>query len=650
MDDYQTTSDLIIRQVLEQNQYLKHKRPNTNSAFLTQYDKIQSMGGITFATLYTGGVLQTTHQQYKELYSTYYTIDIIKKQAILALTEICPNSIGVRCYFEFDYRSWIRLPTEFEMIEHVKMAQLLIKESFPIEEGNDITCHVAKCTPKIKFAAESKNEKGKLAIGTHLVFAQIIVNTQQLRQLALTLDARITSKYPFFNGIVDAASVHKDNASLRPLYAYKLDECKGCYPIRKPKPIKATTKKPNKPLETKALTNEKSWCGENLVLLESADNYESDSEPEAPLLQNGLECNSEGCIRGKKFASPSVYKPWFILFDNEPDMFDEDLADNLQIKNWIEDMSIVPPFGLRPNIYHKVPDAIEVDNLNVKDGRSIIYKIEKSLFVSKSSETRFSSQSHTDLYSVVSEIIHDFDSEHYSSVTISSISYTAKSCSMLVSLKGSKEQKFCLLKNDYHSSNRVFFFLKLKSKKQNKSEIRLCCHNEECKKLLNYFHKNQKSNNLSKHEKKLKKLKNEEIQITAVQKLLLFKTTKEIPYQLRNKVKVLLHLHDPSSDIPDIKEIKPNETSLDGLRMNLPNGDSLPVPLLLDERIGMMVTKEEYSLPVPTKKRNLIELNPSYGFVGDVILPKEEVQIKKQASQEEKYATAFCLLDELLKD
>jgi len=182
-----------------------------------------------------------------------------------------------------------------------------------------------------------------------------------------------------------------------------------------------------------------------------------------------------------------LHRHRFILEDGETmDYFEED--DEIEMKNWIEDMSIIPPFGLQRNIYHKVADAIEIDILSNKNGSNIIFKLEKTLFTKQG--VRFSSQSHTDLYSSILEIIHDFDPEHYSNVGIASVLFTPRSCTLLVSLKGSRQKHYCILKNEYHGKNRVFFFLKLKSKKRNKSEIRLCCRLKHQKKFhVNYVNK-----------------------------------------------------------------------------------------------------------------------------------------------------------------
>ncbi len=637
-DEYQKTSELVYRQVLEQQNKLKNARPNSNSSFLNEYDKLKTtnLGGITFATLYTGGVLQTTHQQYKELYSKFYTSDICKG-TILALTEICPNSIGVRCYFEFDYRSWVRLPTDLEMIEHIKMAQELIREAFPPNQQNDVTCHAAKCTPKIKFASASKKEKGKLAMGTHIVFAQIILNTQELRQLIATLDARITLKFPFFSGSVDAASVHTDSASLRPLYAYRLDQCDGCYPTRKK--ANQDTGKNNKSTSlttTKYIENEKKWSGSSDLISLDKETYESDSEVDVPPLANELECKSEGCIKGKKFASPSIYKPWFILLEDglSLDYYDEDSDDK---KEWIEDMSIVPPFGLQCNKYNKPFDAIDTNNVIVKHGTSIIHRSEKSLFSSKlKTGVRFYPQSHTELLTVVGKIIQNFDPEHYSNITVSNALFTQRLCSMLVSVKNSK---FCLLKDDCHGGNNIYFILKFKSKKKSKSEIRFVCHKTECDRILTQFRKSKATT------KNKLVVQEEEIQITAKQKLLLFKTSKEIPFQLRKQVLNLLHIRDTEQRQEEIKE----EESIPKLLYSISNdGDSsLPAKYVYDPRIAMMVIEKELSLPIPTKKRNVEELGCSYEQ--KVIKKIDEIPIIKETTRQEKEQTLDFYLDDLLK-
>lgn len=639
MEEYIKVSEQIYRQVLEQQVKLKNAKPNTNSQFLKEYDKLKQMGGSTFATLYTGGVLSLTHQQYKELYNKYYTKDICNG-AILAFTEICPNSIGVRLYFEFDYRSWIRLPTEEEMINHVKMAQTLVKEAFPQEEKNDPTCHVAKCTPKIKFAAASKNEKGKLAIGTHIIFAQIILNTLQLRQLIATLDARMTLENSFFSGTVDAASVHRESASLRPLYAYRLDQCDGCYPSRKkrinpPPNAKKKSASANIELKTKYIENEKQWTKNNDLISLEKENYESDSEEDIGIEEEDAACKQD-CIKGKKFASPSIYKPWFILLEDGKTLeyFDEDTDDK---KEWIEDTSIIPPFGLGFNNYHKPKDAVDIENIIVKHGNSIILKSEKSLFTPKlKTGLIFDSQSHTEILNAVTKIIHDFDPEHYSEVRVNYALYTQRSCSMLVALKPGLNYKFCLLKDACHGNNNVFFTLKFKSKKKNKSEIRFFCQAPQCIDILRNYHsksKNTKNKNLIVVEN--------EIGVTPLQKLLLCKTSKEIPFQLRKEVLNLLNI---KCNNESEKEFFEEEKQL-----LLLNEDSKPAKFMYDARIGSMVLEQELSLPIPTKKRNYEELGCFFEN-SEHSKPKKIPEVEVETSRLEKEQTFDFLLDELLNE
>ena len=623
--EYNRLADEIVRLVEEQKKILKTKsKPNTNSQFLRQYDATKTIGGTVFATLYTGGTLKTTHSDYNRLYNDFYTKDICNG-VVLAITEICPNAIGVRCYFEFDYRSWVRLPTNEEMIEHVKESQKLVKEAFPNEKEDNVTCHVAKCSPKIKFAAESKKEKGKLALGIHLVFAQIVLNTTQLRQLILTLDARITAKTPFFSGSIDAASVHKESASLRPLYAYKLDRCDGCF-TKKDKKVVVVTSTKKTTSNSKYLRNEKSWCGQELINLREDPvdcNYDSlsdnDDDNAAQLVVTN-ECKGEGCLKGRTLASPSIYEPWFILLkDGETieyyDEDDEEEDENEKKKKWIQDMSIVPPSDLikKFNVYNVPIDAVDTESLNVQNGMSsVVYKNEKSIFNSKAKTCiQFSHQSHFDLFVVVADAIRSFDPEHYADINVSDILFTQKSATMLVTLKGGKSCRFCVLRNDYHVSNRVFFFLSLKQKKKKKSEIRLLCHDPDCKKILDYYFKEKKEQQQNKN-KNFLPFKECKLDLTYEQKINLPKTTKEIPNEFRKKLLLILNLkvkdilqeEDDNNNNKRFESFGSSNSKSGELMYSLPDGSCLPVPMFMDDRVGICVTKEELSLPLTTKKRN----------------------------------------------
>ncbi len=651
--DYNKVFDTVARACNEQKYELRNARPNCNSLFLAAYDKLgNKKGGTTFATLYTGGVLSCTYKEYLALYKEHYTKDVCNG-AVLAMTEICPNAIGIRCYFELDYRSWVRLPTDEEMISHVKIAHILVKESFP---KADVACHIASCTPKIKFSNGKNNEKAKLAMGLHIIFSRVIVNTSILRQLMLTLDARITAVDPFFSGSVDAASAHRESASLRPIYAYKLDECPGCFPIRQkinqPNPTTTTMKKTSnnnkKPIVvTKYLSNEMDWSGLELLSLEEGNNYDSDDDNENVELPelDGLKCEKEGCIKGRRIASPSIYKPWFILTcdDPEPIYFEE--CDKV---NWICDMSIIPPenFMQQFSEYRKPIDAIEVENVNFKNGNPLIFKNEKTLFHPKSKTSlQLSCQSHTDLFEAVRDVIHQFDLDHYHDVQIANIIFTKQSSSMLVSLKFSQETKFCLLKDDYHRSNRIWFFLKLKSKKKAKSEIRFYCHKAECKDILREYQKTKKN---TKNKGFQQIVIPSDVKMNDTQKMTIHKTCKPIPVVLRRKIMQILNIKTAADEFDESKISQSFNSNTNSLRCLQSDGSSLPVEFIFDNRIGTMVTKEELSLPIPNRKRDISELNSHYMYTLTPS-PKKKPTVaenNKRLSNVEIKATLDCCLDD----
>jgi hypothetical protein len=316
-----------LREQLQKTAAISDKVPNvvSDSKFLDCCAKLHQKEPVASAksvfNLYTNGILSLSLGQYHNQALDCFSLDI-ERGVMLAGAEVSYNSNGIRCYFEIDYRSFVRFPTSEEMTQHAIIAFKLMKERFPLANH---TCYVGKCDPKVKLAKKKKEEEEdekpvppKLAMGVHIVFPHIVSKTPEIKQCVYDLDLKITAEDPFFAHSVDNQSVHREDATLRPLFTYRLDECGGCLPQRK------KNDKKTKPL---------------------LDMYDSDQELEDPL-KEGILCESKECFHGYKYASHSIYRPWFCLQEvadsDEPTIISYKESREEQ-RAWIKNMSIIPP-------------------------------------------------------------------------------------------------------------------------------------------------------------------------------------------------------------------------------------------------------------------------------------------------------------------
>lgn len=485
ISEYESTLNAIIIEVEEQKKLIENKKPNKNSKFLSALDKVRQIhGGIRFLNIYTGDSIKVSHKNYRDSLKLYAQ-DIEEDNCLFALAEVSHNTIGIRVYFEFDYRSFIRLPTEDEMIEHIKLTQNLIRESFP--KHDSVYCLVAKCTRKLKKAKSDPNGQLKLAIGLHIVFPNIVVDTLTLRQLNLTLDARISSHNLFFAGVVDPASIHTEDATLRPLYAYRMDQCEGCYPTRaKLSQKKKLTKKSG------YLKNLEEWNHDKQKLNMEPDNevdYDSDSEEDLPPLDEMIKC-AQGCFKGKKIPSPSIYKPW-LIFSYEGEISGDEKT--MSIEEWILDMSIVPEVTQSNDLglYQPVSDAIYAYTPHTRAQVSV-YKNELHIMHQKEhakNTAYISHQQKPSVFNIVKEILRNVH-PIYKDILPDKISFNPVTKTLSITVRG-KLFNHCLLKNTTHN-NRILFNIRLKKK-----EVILGCFKKECaakyRAFYNWLHPSKKS-------------------------------------------------------------------------------------------------------------------------------------------------------------
>lgn len=598
--------DQVYREMLSKMENLKHRKPNTNSLFLNEYDKLQRLNSnssaatLVCANLYTQGVLKLTRPQYEHL-KTVFIKDIIEGKAVLAFTEVSCNMRGIRCFFEIDYRSSIRFPTEEEMTRHAKMAFNLVREcccSSSSSSASPLVMYVAKCDRKLKFFKKKKeavhsnddgnstNEdqqqqqftekksqdektqeevsylgvsKAKLALGLHIVFPFILLHTSELRQLALTLDIRITADDPFFSGSVDASSVHREDATLRPLYTYRLEDCHGC--VKQRKKSSSISKKSSSSTDNAFLRALHEWSGEacnKYKMREEEEGYDSDSDPlflRKPLSKH-LECK-EGCFTGYKYANPSIYRPWFCLsnkraisqgenkhHDNNNDLIETFYFDEQpeSISHWILSMSIIPPEGMPFTSYNAAADSPAVTDPFIRPGVVSVFKseVKYNRKTKNASDYELIPEQHTRIYQLVTELIQNFGTRHFYSDLVAQRVYFNKHLSILtVNVKG-KSFKKCQILDNEHADNRIFFRIKLKC---NRNTITQDCFDKVCKDIFRQWQNQKKKKKSKLNSKQSSESSVDCMKLSAKQKLILETSICfSIPLKAAKELKKLLGL------------------------------------------------------------------------------------------------------------
>ncbi len=109
-EEYKQVANEVYREMLVQQRAIEQIKPNQNSLFLRELDRLPKIGSgkMMLGTIYTGGVIQASHEKYRQVLLEAYVKDVASNKVVLAWTEMCPGDLGVRCYFEIDYRSFVR--------------------------------------------------------------------------------------------------------------------------------------------------------------------------------------------------------------------------------------------------------------------------------------------------------------------------------------------------------------------------------------------------------------------------------------------------------------------------------------------------------------------------------------------------------------
>lgn len=250
--EYKTLVAQIDQQYHERSsQFYEGKRPmqKTNWSWCLKHRLNPGIdkGLFEMATLFSGGRLFCTHQEYWRALEPLAR-DIMASK-IMTINEIAHNGYGIRVHFELDFRQK-SLPSDDHKIRILHIIRELVKEVFP---NRDCRMYIAAQDPKIKYKA--KGGDPVIAVGLHVVFPLLVVDSHMLRSMNMTLDHRITQEFPFYNDVVDYQSVRSQSANLRLIYCHKLDPCVTCKaaqlhdknPEGKSKPLRAAGVPPPPP-------------------------------------------------------------------------------------------------------------------------------------------------------------------------------------------------------------------------------------------------------------------------------------------------------------------------------------------------------------------------------------------------------------------
>lgn len=415
----------VQRGYIRATRELLAREPSGPSKFMANLSIPPRDGQETFATLFSGGILSSFHQNYVGPIFAQY-IDDLHRGHVLSVNEIASNTVGVRVFFELDYRS-LRTPPAADQLQHVRIASQVVQDCFP---GHDCSAYVA-----VSSLAKIKKLEGQpcVAFGLHIIFPAISVTTDVLRRLGLLLDARITCACSGYAQIVDSQSVHKASASLRLIYAHKYQACQYC----------STAATTNKPKDAAA-----EWVEDPRSLYIAPPAV----TPAAEVM--GDDCDF--CSNRRKIACPSVYIPSYIMLaDGSIHYLSVEEKKNLRM---CRQYSIVPDQMGHIPLCHEPHDMPTVTDVCPRG--PVVFKKESRLFKGFTSRkgTKEVSGANSTAFGLIRKVLTKFPNHVDTSIDRVHIS---KESTILVNLKG-KNSRFCPTVNRNHSSNRVYIRIDLK--------------------------------------------------------------------------------------------------------------------------------------------------------------------------------------------
>jgi hypothetical protein len=400
--------------------------------FMSKMNVHDAFGDLLRSTFLSGGALYMSHSVCKE--SLVHKVHDIDNGCILTDAEVAHNCEGVRLFFELDYRtSKTPLPTWEEALLHLRVLYRTVQECFP--HLDQIEMYIATCTRKRKQRRTTPSIE--LAWGVHVVFPEIVVTTPIMKLIAQLLDTRISNLFPIWNNIVDPASYRSSNATLRPCYSYKMVDCPICTVGTKAAP---TAGKRRRQSDVDSIfrmeLSESCSCFSGRIVDPSIYTYKGTlSAADGAFVFMEL---STFMVLDKMRITPTSMGAFTHGFCRPCDMGDEHDGIPQSDALFTAERRIVNGFQRRKN-------TVPVDL------------------------TRFPSG-----YQALLQIIHNIH-ESYQYLAIHKLSVDEKKRTFLITVKGSGS-RYCMYRNGFHSSNRVYFCLDLK-----RGRIHAHCFDPDCK-------------------------------------------------------------------------------------------------------------------------------------------------------------------------
>ena len=424
-------------------------------------DPSRDRGDILRATFFSGGKLLMPFHKYRESLTTL--ADDVSRGVVLPINEIASNAEGTRLHFEVDYRLH-RLPTESEVLSHLRLCHELVRECFPAV--SNVELEVATCAPKLKF---TKDGQVRIATGLHIVVPSIVLYSDTLKLLNQVLDHRLSLQNPLFNGSVDTASITEKQSCLRPLYAHKLNNCPSCHFSRSDK-------------------KKDSSKSRFVASLAAQDRHVFDQRPDEGVEFSDEEFEStwtspvdvalrtcEGdCVAGR-VVDPSVYKPLCTINKDGQVLLSEGTVLENLLKFSILPMNIGP--GILTQGFVAPKDIPHV--LDLRPVGHVLFKTERKDIKTRLGQSQIRSVRAVDqpaVYQLLNEVIRGVKPQ-WGHTLVHAISLNHKKL-LYIDLKG-PGCRWCPLKQTEHSSNRVSMTLCMST-----NELRVSCYNSECSDII----------------------------------------------------------------------------------------------------------------------------------------------------------------------
>ena len=394
-----------------------------------------TQGNLLRATMLSGGTVHTPFREYSILLE-HKTRDL-SNGVVFTDVEWAHNCEGIRLFVELDYKTKDALPTEEEVMLHIKHIFDVVQECFSTSASHKFKMHIATCEPSGVTKTTGANVFDQMFStdvykkwGIHVVFPEIVTTTQTMRHIAQAIDTRISRDNATWNNVVDANAYKDANATLRPPYSYKASACAICRPVHKKRKRK-------------------------------------DDETAQQKTAQEIMSVSCDCMFGYRIQ-PSVYGYIGTMLDDTTIV--EELVDTRAI---LSGMSILPTKigafteSFQPCTDMDMSDSVVEEKSKRSEKRVLAHR--KQIDIPQNEKQQ--------CYKVVQSIINRSDPA-YLRVVVENVRHchSKQKNELFVTVKG-PGMRWCVSSNREHDSNRAFFVLCLRRKK-----LFASCFDKDCRK------------------------------------------------------------------------------------------------------------------------------------------------------------------------